>query len=361
MSEQNKTRRRSYNNNSSDNTSNNNDNNSNNNYNNNRGGNNFRGGRGRGRGRGTYNNRNDNYNNNRQGGNNYNRKQEGREGEEQSTRPTHFFAVRINAPTILSDIMKWQKNLLEHHNSKQQGLTKNLQQGLKQNISSLSASSITSSSYSNNNNENKVFKLEDYQIENSRMHLTLFVLNCGEKEELELTKQVFQECGVEISNMIKQQLKDQPIYFSLQGVHTFRDSTRSLGRVVYTEPIFPNEITSVIFKEMSKIIHLKLKEKGIKVDKKVNDQLHCTLLKTSQVRGKDALRNLPEYVYEYEKLTWFGKQDEMKLEMLETKAFSTNVVLDDSSEIVKEVLLCRMKPPFEQDGFYFIEDRISLN
>ncbi|KAL9653752.1 hypothetical protein ABK040_012814 [Willaertia magna] len=165
-----------------------------------------------------------------QGGNNYNRKQEGREGEEQSTRPTHFFAVRINAPTILSDIMKWQKNLLEHHNSKQQGLTKASQQGLKQNISSLSASSITSSSYSNNNNENKVFKLEDYQIENSRMHLTLFVLNCGEKEELELTE------------------------------------TR----------------------------------KGIKRDKKVNDQLHCTLLKTSQVRGKYALRNLPEYVYEYE-------------------------------------------------------------
>ncbi|KAL9651643.1 hypothetical protein ABK040_001588 [Willaertia magna] len=393
--------------------------------------------------------------------------------------PTHFFAIRITSPIILKHIEEWQEKVLQHHEQLQKELKEKLfkeqstvekHYGLNsihspfkditikvnapkrkyQKIKSKNNSKKENKNFKENkkdfNNEidnkkkekfkqtirkeknknkidknNKIFNLKKYMIKSCKMHLTMFVLHCKTKEEIEQLKNILKSLQTELQQLIQQTLQNQHFFFHLKGISTFGN-----GKIIYTQPIFKEFKDLNLFFKISNFLYSKLKEQDIEVDKKgINKDLHCTLFKTSRVRGRDAMKSLPEYVYEFEKNCWFGKNEEQegnnnnisinkddvlisskeeeeinivdlpfesknskdsqlvsmeeisKEDNEEKKKVSKERVSkkrmqeleklidkemshkDSAAEIVSEILLCRMNG-VEKDGFYFIEERIKI-
>ncbi|EFC43315.1 predicted protein [Naegleria gruberi] len=238
--------------------------------------------RGRGGGRGGYNNKGGGFSNN-------------------TPRPTHFFAVRINSPQTIKDLVEWQQSVLSEHDS-----------------------------------HSEDYDLRDYLIEKERMHFTLFVLTLDTQDDLKDCITVFQKCQDELKNIVKNNLEGGKFSFKLSGVHTFEDKAFKKGRVVFTGPEFSHENGRQTFLDVSQYINDKLKENGLTVDK-INNEIHCTLAKTSKVKKNNTPKSFPEYVYRHQKDTVFG-----------------------DNEMITEVLLCRMKGPGSSDGFYHIEETVQI-
>ena len=256
-----------------------------------RGGGGSRGG-GRGGGRGGY-HKNSSSNNN-------------------DSRPTHFFAVKINSTSILDDLMNWQASALLEHKNRVQTSTQQ-------------------------------FDLEDYLIEREKMHFTMFVLTLDTQDDLNNCIQIFKSCQEELKKIMQTNLEQLPFTFKLSGVHTFEDKEFKKGRVIFSEPAFTHQNGQKTFLDLSNCIYQKLKENHIKVDASINTQIHCTLAKTSKSKKKNSPKAFPEYLYRHKCDTVFGETD-----------------TDQGIETIGEILLCRMKGPNGSDGFYHVEERVSL-
>jgi len=183
------------------------------------------------------------------------------------------------------------------------------------------------------------FNLEEFMIEKEKMHFTMFVLTLETQDDIKECSTLFQSCKEDIVKMVDTNLGGSEFSFKLSGVHTFEDVEYKKGRVVFSGPEFTHTNGEKTFCEISSHIHQLLKNNSVTVDKNVNDKIHCTLAKSSKVKDPKAPKALPEYVYRHEQDTIFG---------------------NGQVEVISEILLCRMKGPNAQDGFYHIEDRILI-